>query len=80
MRTSNLITVGLAAVIAVGAGGLVSQHNQLVAQGEELTANRYQLAAEREHLRAQTERFQSRTEQGSAELPALVVAAPRFSE
>jgi hypothetical protein len=95
MRTSNLITVGLVAVMAVATVGLINQHNQLVAQAEQLTANSYQLEAQKRQLQAQTERFQARTEQFSAanvpaerevqlvsqtELPAVVVAAPRFSD
>ena len=89
MRTSNLITVGLVAAIAVATGGLVSQHNKLVAQGEELAANSYQLATQKGQLQALTERFQAQTEQSAAathrdvqlvsqaELPAVIVAARR---
>ncbi len=90
MRTSNLITVGLMAAIAVATGGLISQHNQLVVQGEELAADSYQLATQKGQLQALTERIRSRTEQSAAnatqrdvklvsqaELPAVIVAARR---
>ena len=93
MRKSNLITVSLAALIAVTTGGLVIQHNQLVAQSEQLSARTYQLKAQKEELQARTERLQAHTEQLSAanfskpeiqlasqpELPDLVVSAPRGS-
>lgn len=91
MRPSNLITVGLAAAIAVATGGSISQHDQLVVQGEVLAATSYHLATQKGQLQALTERFQARTEQSSAatttqhgaqrvsqaQLPAVVVAAPR---
>jgi len=93
MRKSNLMTVGLAAVVAVATGGLVIQHNQLVAQSEQLSARTFQLKAQKEELQAQTERLQAHTEQLSEanfskreiqlasqpELPDLVVSAPRVS-
>lgn len=95
MRKSKLVSVGLAAIIAVATGGLVIQHNQLVAQAEQLGARSYQLKTQKEELQARTERLQAQTEQLSAanfpqpreiqlaaqpELPDLVVSAPRFSK
>jgi uncharacterized protein YlxW (UPF0749 family) len=94
MHKSKLITVGLAAMIALATGGLIIQHNELVAQAEQSVARSYELKTQKEALQARTERLQARTEQLSAansatpreiqlasqaELPDLVVSAPRFS-
>ncbi len=94
MRKSKLITIGLAAIVAVTTGRLVVQHNQLVAQSEQLAARNYQLKTQKEELQTRSERFQAQREQLSAanmsksreiqlasqtELPDLVVSAPRLS-
>jgi hypothetical protein len=94
MGTSNRVTFGLAAVLSVAAGVLISQHNQLVAQSEQLAADTYQIEVQREQLQAQTERFQAQADYLSAanlssrgevqlasqtELPAVVVSAARLS-
>lgn len=93
MRTSKLITLGLAAIIGLTSGGLIVQHNLIVAQSEQHAARNYQLETQKEELQARYERFQARTEQLStatmpkpgeirlasqAELPDLVVSAPRL--
>jgi hypothetical protein len=94
MRTSKPVTVGLAAAMAIAAGGLITQHNQLVAQAEQLTATSYQLEAQTQQLLVQTGRLQAHAEQLSAdnvsmqrddrlasqaELPVVVVSASRGS-
>ncbi len=94
MRTSKLITVGLAAIIGITTGRLIVQHNLIVEQSEQLVARNYQLETQKEELQARSEQFQARTEQLStatmpkpgeirlasqAELPDLVVSAPRLS-
>jgi uncharacterized protein (DUF3084 family) len=77
MRTSKLITIALAAIVGVTTGRLVVQHNLLVAQSEQLAARNYQLKTQGEELQTRSERFQAQREQ--AELPDLVVSAPRLS-
>ena len=94
MHKSKLITIGLAAVIAVATGGLIIQHNQLVAQAEQFAAIGYQLKTQKEEMQARTERHQAQAEQLSAanfskpseiqlasqpDLPDVVVSAPRIS-
>ncbi|HEV7613904.1 MAG TPA: hypothetical protein VGO37_18640 [Steroidobacteraceae bacterium] len=94
MRTSKLIAIGLAAIVGVTTGRLIVQHNQLVAQSEQLAARNYQLKTQKEELQARSERLQAQMEQSSAaniskrseiklasqaELPDLVVSAPRLS-
>jgi hypothetical protein len=94
MRKSKLINAGLAALLALTAGGLIIQHNQLVELGEQLSTGSYQLKTQKEELQARTERLQAQTEHLSAanflspdriplasqpELPDLVVSAPRSS-
>jgi uncharacterized coiled-coil DUF342 family protein len=94
MRDSKLITVGLSAVIAVSAAGLVAQHNQLVAQAEQLAATSFELKTQKDELLAHAQRLQAERQQLSAanvamrgeaelasqqELPGVVVSAPRYS-
>jgi len=94
MRKSKLINAGLAALLALTAGGLIIQHNQLVELAEQLSAGSYQLRTQKEELQARTERLQAQAEHLSAakfsspdriplasqpELPDLVVSAPRLS-
>src|ERR1700681_3899400 len=94
MHKSKLITVGLAAMVALTTGGLIIQHNELVAQAEQSVARSYELKTQKEALPPGAERLQARTEQLSAansatprevqlasqaELPDLVVSAPRFA-
>jgi hypothetical protein len=92
MRKSKLINAGLAALLALTAGGMIVQHNQLVELAEQLSAGSYQLKTQREELQARTERLQAQTQRLSAanfsdriplasqpELPDLVVSAPRLS-
>ncbi len=83
MRKSKLINVGLAALLALTAGGLAIQHNELVALAEQFSAGSYQLESQKEELQARTQQLQARTERMSAanfsptQLPDLVVSAPR---
>ena len=94
MYKSNLITVGLVAMIALATGGLIIQHNELVARAEQSVALSYELKTQTENLQARTERLQAQMEQSSAanpanrrqiqlasqpQLPDLVVSAPRSS-
>jgi hypothetical protein len=93
MGTSKPVTFGLAAVISVAVGVLISQHNQLVTQAEQLAANSYQIQVQQRQLHAQAERLQAQADHLSAadvskqrdvqlaqtELPDVVVSAPRSS-
>ena len=54
MHKSKLITVGLAAMIALATGGLIIQHNELVAQAEQSVARSYELKTQKEALQART--------------------------
>ena len=91
MGTSNSVTFSVAAVIAVMAGILIGQHNQLAAQAEQLAANDYQLKVQKDQMQAQMDRLQAPLSAGSTtireearlasmqELPDIVVSAPRSS-
>jgi K+-sensing histidine kinase KdpD len=84
MYTSKPVTFGVMAAMAVAAGVMVNQHNQLVAQAEQLAADSYQIMVQQDQIRSQTERLQVRAETSGtlvsqSELPAVVVFASRLS-